>query len=509
MDPNAKNTTAGWLEQCPVQETDPDIEIEAESLVPGDALMKCSGKDIHLQKGAMKKSKYLALLPGLLSFNEKKKDENNPPVVLSQDTVETQLSQETSESVDVDEDKGTAAQQGDQQGLISLGNIENLASGHPTLSLPFPRSSKVLQMSGRQMSTSSRFLVLSVKKGKVTCKHIFDSAIVFGNPVIVEGTTTGSEDIFENDLDGECDGKQSSINHYGCSVRPLEERRRSSTPVGETAGNGDDDDDESTAESESARVAEDTTPDAMESRNSTRRSPRRETRKTVKYGEGSSEEDDDDVSNGDSSEEKGKKVHPARRKRIGGAAPKNGKRQKIASTGDEDQADKRDEHGQEGDLSNTESSAFEEEGNSTAGSNRAARTNSRIRSKNSASESERPKVLVLSSEDDSTQSDEKKKKEEKRRSSETGEIEKDNRKNAMSSEVDESSSRIGAVGRKQREIGGLSDKDTKTEARIEKTGGTNTSPSPRRRRKSSQGRSPTKKMAIDLMDEDGLDFLQK
>ena len=216
-----------WLEQCPVQQEDPDIEGLGEvedCLVPGPVLKACSGSDIHLQKAASKKGKYLAILPGIFSWHEPEtgrtgkgpstaETENDPPpeaVIVSKPDNE-----EATDHPQATSRPGEAA-------LISLGAIDRIESDRPSLSISVP-GEKMLQMRGRRVQTTSKFLLLSLqpKKGKVICKHIFDSALVFGDASLVTaavkdsgcGTTQLAR---EDDFDP---ASERPIHHSGASLR--------------------------------------------------------------------------------------------------------------------------------------------------------------------------------------------------------------------------------------------------------------------------------------------------
>lgn len=206
-----------WWEDCPVQQEE-DLDVgQRPSLAPGPALQACSGADIYYQKSSAKRSKYLAILPGLLSLGQQASKEavadanasapvaadaptidahgDSTPTMLTQETVDTLSSSVavplTQESHPVETSGVTEAPRSStplEKTSVAdapqrkLGQMSNLHGAAPVLTLPLG-AGRALQLRGHRVATSSKFILLTLqpKKGKVICKEVFSGATVFGD----------------------------------------------------------------------------------------------------------------------------------------------------------------------------------------------------------------------------------------------------------------------------------------------------------------------------------------
>ena len=374
--PKKQGAPTPWMSECPVQEDDPDIEgLGDEALIPGPALVKCSGKDIHLQKAAANKKgdKYLCILPGLMSFHAGNKKNNSskgnndtesasePALSLTQDTIESSTTEVVGNEHDEKKEDGSntatqsiPAKQRFAENWVSLGHIDHLHSEQPTLSLPLPNQ-QALELSGKKVATTTKFLVLSIhpRKGKVTCKHIFDSALVFGNATLItdpnqsgQDDDDNSDDIIVEEISETDKNHHHPIQHYGSSSRPLGDDQtafsssvaphaitkadmapssmRASRTLSQNSQTMDDGDRHSSS-SEEMEEASSGSEDEFKLKNidsgvssnlPKRRTSRRESRKSIKYNE---EEEEDSPSSSssdgeenDSDEDEGKEKPPTK-----------------------------------------------------------------------------------------------------------------------------------------------------------------------------------------------------
>jgi hypothetical protein len=184
--------TFSWPDDCPVQSEDPSDEGLAQpSLPPDPALHACSGKDIHVSKGATsqnsssgsgnntsKPTRYLAILPGTLTLRKPAK--TNAPLFPESlaEKVEDSVVADAADSSDVNKPE-----------VRLLGRLQHASSTHPILTTAaFSDSSCAptqgsLSFRGTSVATTSKFLVLTLqpKKGRIVCKHVFSNVIVFGD----------------------------------------------------------------------------------------------------------------------------------------------------------------------------------------------------------------------------------------------------------------------------------------------------------------------------------------
>lgn len=289
---SSSHNKPAWLNECPLQDEDPLLDNwDQPSLAPGPALEACSGSDIYYQKASSKKQKYLAILPGLMAFNhhgapkaartssttttatttpkrtqddddEEEEEDSKPPATtsLTQETSDSMLlTQESNNSTAVASSSSAvtpakaSARKPSEANTLAMGQMRGLcasssSSSDTTLTLPLDRN-RQLEFRGHRVSTSSKFIVLTLqpKKGRVICKDVFSSAIVFGNPQEIvtdrtareEAMTTAedekghvvissSADEIDDDDDhvssspevaGKEEKAQSALEHYGGSCR--------------------------------------------------------------------------------------------------------------------------------------------------------------------------------------------------------------------------------------------------------------------------------------------------
>mmetsp|Transcript_28556 Transcript_28556/g.43159 ORF Transcript_28556/g.43159 Transcript_28556/m.43159 type:complete len:704 (+) Transcript_28556:95-2206(+) len=329
---------ASW----PVTNEEPLDLVAEPGLTPGPALLSCSGSDIHLSKGAStrpnaekQKGRYVMMLPGMLSFRRQSqqngREDNNKQEGKSEsesqnedgDTQKTGQNKVNKESSPNNPPSAKLA-----NATTVLGRIKGLKSGKPTMTIPYPNGG-ILTLKGQQIESSSRFMMLNFKRGKVTCKDAVSSVLVFGEP-----TWSGDEPIpYSND------SNEASLEHYGGSERtidggrtvkfrksrnaPIFVKQQSNKKSGKTPASGlesVDPKEEDSEEEDSDAYIEAGVGDSLSrgaSKTLSRRSSRSCASKEISYGDKSSEEEDssDENSSEEEKEEEPNEKSTWRRKR--------------------------------------------------------------------------------------------------------------------------------------------------------------------------------------------------
>jgi hypothetical protein len=393
-----------WPDDWPVQQEDPaDDELEQPCLSPGAALEACNGSDIYLAKAATVRSKknpkYLVIMPGVWSFQKNGKngsataasapgDNGDGPVPSTQDTEPplstTQESQDTTTVAAATTTTTTtttttaAAAAGSTQKTDSVvARLEHADSETPTLTVPLSQG-QFMRLSGRKMHTTSKFLALTVqpKKGRVVCKSIFSSCLVFGQPELVgvqaDAVSATASGVLAEQEEATVAATNVVLDHYGGSSRatdgcmhgnPVEKdvAKRSATkskPKEDTSPvnmekDGDDEEDyekdqEEAPEKPVQTVDESSSGDEGEfklkidqEQMGKRKTPsRRLSKKTIKYSEmdqGSGEDDEQDDEN-EADESDGTKDSKAKRVRKA-PAPRRKNSPVVSQTQEDDDDD--------------------------------------------------------------------------------------------------------------------------------------------------------------------------
>jgi hypothetical protein len=179
QDGNVHASTA-WPRDWPVSQ-DPPLN-DAPGLELGRGLQAASGADLVLARNAAQPSKYLAILPGLLSCKP----------------------------------------YGDAPASTIMGRLERADTEQPELVLPWPQqqqqAEQALRFRGTVVPTRSTFLLLTIPKSgkkKVVCKHVFHSCLVFGDATVATTDWQSSHN---------CGPVTPSptFHHYGASTRTLD-----------------------------------------------------------------------------------------------------------------------------------------------------------------------------------------------------------------------------------------------------------------------------------------------
>ena len=373
-----------WCQDCPIQEEDPFLGSQPPSLPPGAALEACSGSDIYYQKASTKRIKYLALLPGNLAFDhqqnpskakaapKKDDDEDDAKPAATESTALTQetlasMTQESTASTPIPSVAAASSMASAKAVLdgntVVLGQVRGLtADTGTTLTLPLGDNHRQVQFKGHKVTTASKYLVLTLqpKKGRVVCKDVFSSVLVFGDPQeVVSGPAANGvakaksdsilmdDDNDDSDADNVLDGvssdngkaKSSALEHYGGSARAWDgsmqgklstETIAASSSAKKTSAvkkiieiqhSNDEDSDDNVMEAayDSDEFHMDLAAPAPK-----RTAPRRQSRKQVKYREladvdSESSEDQVEMEDDDSSVEEKPPKTPRRSKSPGGS----------------------------------------------------------------------------------------------------------------------------------------------------------------------------------------------
>jgi hypothetical protein len=174
------STAAAWPRDWPVSQ-DPPLN-DAPGLELGRGLQAASGADLVLGRNAAQPSKYLAILPGLVSCKP----------------------------------------YGDAPASATMGRLERADTEQPELVLPWPQQQQqpeqALRFRGTVVPTRSTFLLLTIPKSgkkKVVCKHVFHSCLVFGDATVATTDWQSSHN---------CGPATPSptFHHYGASTRTLD-----------------------------------------------------------------------------------------------------------------------------------------------------------------------------------------------------------------------------------------------------------------------------------------------
>lgn len=210
----------GW----PVTTQEPFDLVTEEGLAPGSALMACSGSDVILSKTASaapnlakQKGRYVILLPGILSLRGKEAAAAVKGEGKGGDEEDGDTKPAAIETLRSSDDAATAVKSSDEAAATKptkdekpqkqmMGRIEGLATDTPLLKIPYPNGG-MLTCKGQKVDSSSRFMMLSFKRGKVNCKDAVSTVICFGEP-----TYSGPKPDVE--LDPE-------LLHYGGSERTV------------------------------------------------------------------------------------------------------------------------------------------------------------------------------------------------------------------------------------------------------------------------------------------------
>lgn len=148
------NGGTSWPGDWPVQRKPP--ERSKELLAPGESLRKLAGCDIHLPRSVARATQHIFVLPGILSLPKK-------------------------EAKVIGKVKGLGATSGYGQSV--------------DVSLQLGRS---LVMKGQRIPTRAKFLVLSIKKKKITVKAVLSSVHVFGEAQCLRETPADVAGIFHH-----------------------------------------------------------------------------------------------------------------------------------------------------------------------------------------------------------------------------------------------------------------------------------------------------------------------
>jgi hypothetical protein len=198
-------------------------------LKPGDILHRCTGKDIKMMKNSdsrpnltIGKGRFLFILPGLLSLRYPKEKESKR--WSKKQDANTNTNNNVNETVKGDDDIIGGLS------LNSMGKIRGLTTTKPILIVPLPNGD-TLRFEGRKIQSTSKFLVMNCRSsGIVSCKHVFQEIVVFGDYHISKAKAKCAVDKDE-DKQGkknlQCDQQLASIsdqnfNHYGGSERAID-----------------------------------------------------------------------------------------------------------------------------------------------------------------------------------------------------------------------------------------------------------------------------------------------
>lgn len=200
----------GW----PVTTQEPYDLVTELGLPPGPALLACSGSDIVLSRGASakpsvakQKGRYVIMLPGILSLRPKSKESADAG---ADKTGEDEDERDGTTDGATDELQADVATK--SKALITstlLGRMEGLSTDTPVLKIPYPNGGCLTFQGHKVNDSTSRFMMLSFKKGDVVCKDAVSSVIIFG-----ESTYSGPEctDVVELD----------ELTHFGGSDRTID-----------------------------------------------------------------------------------------------------------------------------------------------------------------------------------------------------------------------------------------------------------------------------------------------
>lgn len=173
----------GW----PVTTQEPFDLVTEHGLAPGSALLACSGSDIVLSRGASakpnaakQKGRYIIMLPGILSLRPKSKEsgDNGTDKIGDDEDEEDGAKNGVICTDDLQVDVATKSKTPITN--LSLGRIEGLTTDTPVLKIPYPNGGCLTFQGHKVNDSSSRFMMLSFKRGDVFCKDAVSSVIVFG-----------------------------------------------------------------------------------------------------------------------------------------------------------------------------------------------------------------------------------------------------------------------------------------------------------------------------------------
>mmetsp|Transcript_25261 Transcript_25261/g.37296 ORF Transcript_25261/g.37296 Transcript_25261/m.37296 type:complete len:581 (-) Transcript_25261:76-1818(-) len=170
----------------PMTNEDPLDLVTEPGLTPGAALLSCTGSDIQLSKGAStrpnaakQKGRYVFMLPGIMSFRSQHAKDKKHEATSESENRNADGMKEAGRNND-NKELNPSVKLANTTSV--LGRIKGLTSGRPTISIPFPNGG-TLTLKGQHIETSSRFMMLNFKRGKVTCKDAVSSVLVFGEPI--------------------------------------------------------------------------------------------------------------------------------------------------------------------------------------------------------------------------------------------------------------------------------------------------------------------------------------
>ena len=296
------NDNKAWPNDWPVQTADPLVEELQQSFLPtGSALEACSGSDIHLAKTATAahKQRCLALLPGLLSLqrfittqpsteDDTKTAEDTKAAASADKTADDTKTEDTETSTTTDTKASSKMQ--------VVGELHGLSSSSPTLQL-----GDGLQLTGQRLSTSSKFLALTLqpKKKRVVCRHVFDSVVVFGQAQCTEekrAAATAEQwhhyGASRRAVDGGNNEADDTVEYLNASTVASRQQRKKAPPQEKTKVDEPTDSSSDSMEEESGDEDEfkmNLSRDSV----SRRQSSQRKSRKTVRYNEIASGSSDD------------------------------------------------------------------------------------------------------------------------------------------------------------------------------------------------------------------------
>lgn len=200
----------GW----PVTTQEPYDLVTELGLPPGPALLACSGSDIVLSRGASakpsvakQKGRYVIMLPGILSLRPKSKESPDAGADKTGEDADDRDGTTDGATDELQADVATKSKATITSTL--LGRMEGLSTDTPVLKIPYPNGGCLTFQGHKVNDSTSRFMMLSFKKGDVVCKDAVSSVIVFG-----ESTYSGPEctDVVELD----------ELTHYGGSDRTID-----------------------------------------------------------------------------------------------------------------------------------------------------------------------------------------------------------------------------------------------------------------------------------------------
>jgi hypothetical protein len=255
----------------PQQQSNDEME-ESDHLLPGEILRAMGTADVHWTKGASSSTistgaaaggtaanaivkKYLVILPGLLSLNHQYSTSTSSssnaaatstsihqPAPAASPLMPADASSSTAPDVNAATILGRfhPPDPSSQSGVATL--VLNCGSNgdNQTYNTNGQRAAPALRMEGRAVKTSGKFVWitnLQRKKRTVTCKHVFDSVLVFGNATsnVVTTTTAGAAATAANvSRDGSVEANDHNVplHHYGTSHRTVDGGNGALAPAG-------------------------------------------------------------------------------------------------------------------------------------------------------------------------------------------------------------------------------------------------------------------------------------